>query len=62
MRLIKRVHLLVKIILLIHSYNLKERDHFVDLGEEGMKKLKWAFYKYGVRTWSGLSWLRLETN
>jgi hypothetical protein len=40
---------------IFHSYNLKERGHFGELGAEGMNKLKWIFKENGVRTWSGFS-------
>jgi hypothetical protein len=47
---------------IVHSFKLKERGHFGDLVEEGIKKLKWIFKGYSVRMWSGFSWLKLETN
>jgi hypothetical protein len=33
--------------------NLKERDHFEDLGVDETIILKWTLIKYDGRTWSG---------
>jgi len=39
--------------------NLRERDHLEDPGVDGRTILRWIFRKWDVRTWTGLSWLRI---
>jgi len=41
--------------------NLRESDHFGDLGVDGRRILRWNFRKWGVREWTGSSWLRRGT-
>jgi hypothetical protein len=41
--------------------NLRERDHLVDPGVDGMIILRWIFRKWDVGVWNGLSWLRIGT-
>jgi hypothetical protein len=42
---------------------LRERDHWGDPGVEGGRIiLRWIFRKWDVGTWTGLSWLRIETS
>jgi len=41
---------------------MKKRDDFGDRGVGRVKKLKWIFKKYGLRMWSGFSWLRVKPN
>jgi hypothetical protein len=42
--------------------NLRERDHWGDPGVDGSIILRWIFRKWDVGVWTGLSWLRIETN
>jgi hypothetical protein len=43
--------------------NLRETDHLENLGVDRRIILKFMFKKYGRRrTWSGVIWLRIETN
>jgi hypothetical protein len=42
--------------------NLRERDHLVDLGVDGRVILRRIFRKWNVGIWTGLSWLRVETD
>jgi len=39
--------------------NLKESEHFTDLGVEARTILKWMLMKEGERVWTGLIWLRI---
>ena len=41
--------------------NLRERDHFENPGLDGRILLRWIFRKWGVRVWTGSSWLRIGT-
>jgi hypothetical protein len=41
--------------------NLRERDHWGDLGVDGRIILRRIFRKWDVVLWTGLSWLRIET-
>jgi hypothetical protein len=42
--------------------NLRERDHWGDSGVDGRIILRQMFRKWDVRVWTGLSWLRIETD
>jgi len=41
--------------------NLRERDHFENLGVNGRIILQWIFQKWDVVTRTGLIWLGIET-
>jgi len=41
--------------------DLRERNHFEDLGVDGSIVLKWIFKKCDGEAWTGLLWLRLWT-
>jgi hypothetical protein len=41
--------------------NLKERDQWGDPCVDGRIILRWIFRKWGVKIWTGLGWLRIET-
>jgi len=41
--------------------NLRERGHLGDPGIDGRVILGWIFRKWGVRVWTGSSWLRIGT-
>jgi hypothetical protein len=41
--------------------NLRERDHWGDLGVDGRIILRWIIRKWDVGVGTGLSWLRIET-
>jgi hypothetical protein len=42
--------------------NLRERDHWGDPGVDGRIILKWICRKWDVGVWTGLDWLRIETD
>jgi hypothetical protein len=39
--------------------NLRERDHSEHPGVDGRIILRWIFWKWDVRVWTGLIWLRI---
>jgi len=39
--------------------NLRERDHWGDIGLGERILFKWIFRKWGVGVWTGSSWLRI---
>jgi len=41
--------------------NLRERRRLEDPGVDGRIILRWIFRKWGVREWTGSSWLRIGT-
>jgi hypothetical protein len=41
--------------------NMEGTDHLEDLGIDGKTILKWSSKEEGVRVWSGLIWLRIDT-
>jgi hypothetical protein len=41
--------------------NLRERDHWGDLGVDGSIILRRIFMKWDVGVWTGFIWLRIET-
>jgi hypothetical protein len=42
--------------------NLRERDHWGDPGVVGRMIIKRIFSKLDAEVWTGLSWLRIETD
>jgi len=43
------------------SGNMEERDTLGDPGVDGRKILRWIFWKWDVRVWTGSSWVRIGT-
>jgi hypothetical protein len=41
---------------------LRERDHWGDPDVDGRIILEWIFRNWDVGVWTGLSWLRIETD
>jgi hypothetical protein len=41
--------------------SLKERDHWEDIGVDGVVMLKRVLQKWDDRSWAGFMWLRLGT-
>ena len=41
--------------------NLRERDHFEDLSEDGRIIFRWIFKMWDVGVWTGSSWLTIGT-
>jgi hypothetical protein len=41
---------------------LRERDHLGDPGIDGRKIIRRIFRKWDVGIWTGLNWLRIETD
>ena len=39
----------------------RERDHWGDLGIDGMIILEWISMRWDVGIWTGLGWPRIET-
>jgi hypothetical protein len=42
--------------------NVRQRDKWGDPGVDGRIILGWIFRKWDVGVWTGLSWLRIETD
>jgi hypothetical protein len=42
--------------------DLRETDHWRDLGVDGRIIIGWIFRKWNVGVWTGLGWLRKEKN
>jgi hypothetical protein len=42
--------------------NLRERDHWGDPGVDESIILEWVFRKWNVGVWTGLGWIRIETD
>jgi hypothetical protein len=40
---------------------MKRRYRLEDLGGDVSIILEWVFKKYGVKVWTGLNWLRIES-
>jgi len=40
--------------------DLRERDHFEDIGVDGTVILKWIFQKWDGEAWTGCNWLRIR--
>jgi hypothetical protein len=41
---------------------LRERDHWGDQGVGRRIILRWIFSKWDIGVWTGLGWLRIETD
>ena len=42
--------------------NMKEKDHLGDPNVDGRIVLRWIFRNWDVVVWTGLNWLRIETD
>jgi hypothetical protein len=42
--------------------NLRERGHWGDPDVDGRIILRWIFSKWNVGVWTGLGWLRIQTD
>jgi len=41
--------------------HVRERDHLGDPGVDGKIKLRWFFWKWDAKAWTGPIWLRIGT-
>jgi hypothetical protein len=44
---------------MLQSESLKRSDYLIDLGLDRRIILKWIIKKYGMRTWTEFTWLRI---